>query len=86
MITDTPARRQAVERLEAKRGFRNHVSVYVIVSALLVVVWAAMGAGYFWPVWPMAGWAIGLVYHAWAVYFEHPATEEQIRREMVRSA
>ena len=85
-MTDTTPREAAVRRLEAKRDFRNHFAIYVIVNALLVVIWAATGAGYFWPIWPIAGWGIGLAFNAWAVYFERPITEEEIRREMERSA
>ena len=30
-------------------------------SLLLVAIWALTGAGYFWPIWPMLGWGIGVV-------------------------
>jgi hypothetical protein len=86
MTSDSDAREAAVQRLKARRDFRNHVAIYIIVNALLVVIWAATGAGYFWPIWPIAGWGVGLAFNAWAVYFERPITEEQIRREMERSA
>ncbi len=82
----TDVRKAAVQRLKAKRDFRNHVAIYVIVNALLVVIWAATGAGYFWPIWAIAGWGIGLAFNAWAVFFERPISEEEIRREMERSA
>ena len=29
---------------------------YLAVSAMLVVIWALTGAGYFWPIWPILGW------------------------------
>jgi hypothetical protein len=86
MMTDSTTRDVAVKRLKAKRDFRNHVAVYIVVNALLVVIWAATGVGYFWPIWPIAGWGIGLALNAWTVYFERPITEDEIRREMERSA
>ena len=86
MMTDSTTRDVAVKRLKAKREFRNHVAVYIIVNTLLVVIWAMTGAGYFWPIWPIAGWGIGLALHAWTVNFQRPITEEEIRREMERSA
>ena len=35
---------------------------------------------------PMLAWAIGLVLHAWDVYWHKPISEEQIRQEMERMA
>lgn len=34
---------------------------YLAVNGLLIVIWFATGAGYFWPMWPMLGWGLGLV-------------------------
>ena len=36
------------------------VRVYVLVMAMLVGIWAVTGMGYFWPIWPMMGWGIGI--------------------------
>jgi hypothetical protein len=48
---------------EGADGFASHLRVFLAVNALLVVVWALSGAGYFWPVWPFFGWGIGIVAH-----------------------
>jgi hypothetical protein len=47
-------------------GFSIHRSVFVCVSAVLVAIWALTGAGYFWPVWPIFGWGIGVFSHGGA--------------------
>jgi hypothetical protein len=39
----------------------DHLRAYVGVSVMLVAVWALTGAGYFWPVWPIVGWGIGVM-------------------------
>ena len=28
---------------------------------MLIVIWATTGAGYFWPIWPILGWGVGLI-------------------------
>jgi eukaryotic-like serine/threonine-protein kinase len=33
------------------------------VNVMLVGIWAASGAGYFWPIWPILGWGIGVGSH-----------------------
>ena len=78
-------RAAAIGRITDKRDFRNHALVYCAVNTLLVVIWAASGAGYFWPIWPIAGWGVGIAFNAWAVYGGTRAiTEDDIRAEMNR--
>lgn len=45
-------------------------------------IWAVTGAGFFWPVFPIMGWGIGLAFNAWDVYRRQIPTEERILREM----
>ena len=74
-------REQAVKRLKDKRDFKAHLLAYVLVNTMLVAVWAMTGVGFFWPLFPLMGWGIGLAFHAWDVY-GRPPTEERIRHEM----
>ncbi|NCI45482.1 2TM domain-containing protein [Sediminibacterium sp. WSJ-3] len=54
----------------ARVGFRWSLACYVIVNAMLVVIWFfSSGAGsYFWPVWPMMGWGLGLAFQYFHAY------------------
>ncbi len=81
-MAEADDRQAAINRLKARRGFRVHLLVYVGVNAMLVAIWFANGAGPFWPIWPIAGWGIGIVAHAWGLYFNKPISEDAIRREM----
>ena len=57
----TDLRTQARKRLEAKRNFKTHVFIYLLVNAVLVGVWAiATRDALFWPIFPILGWGIGL--------------------------
>ena len=40
---------------------RSAVVPYLLVNLMLIAIWAATGAGYFWPIWPLLGWGMGLV-------------------------
>lgn len=80
-------RAAAIGRIKAKREFWTHVITYVIVNTMLVVIWAlSTGTGsYFWPIWSIAGWGIGLIFHAWNVFRgERPIGEDEIQREIER--
>lgn len=82
--TQTSLREQAIRRLKKKQDFRTHVFMYVAVNAFLVVIWAVTSEGFFWPIFPILGWGIGLAANAWDVYGSKPPTEEEIRREEER--
>jgi hypothetical protein len=80
-------RGRAVRRLKKRHDFYGHVLVYVLVNSFIVVIWALTSdGGFFWPIFPMALWGIGLVMNAWEVYRGDEFDEEQIRREMSRLA
>jgi hypothetical protein len=76
-------RLRAVKRLEDRRGLTAHVLAYLLVNLLLVVVWYSTGASFFWPVFPIFGWGIGLAFHAWDVLWPS-ASESRIQEEMER--
>jgi polyferredoxin len=75
-------RRRAMKRLQAKSGFWTHLAVYLAVNAFLVLIWYFTGAGFFWPIFPIGGWGIGVVANAWDAFGREPITEERIQREM----
>jgi hypothetical protein len=78
------SREQAIRQLKKKRDFRTHLLIYLLVNALLIVIWAISDAGFFWPVFVIGGWGIGLAANAWDVYGQKPITEDEIRREQER--
>jgi 2TM domain-containing protein len=79
-----PLRARALARLQKKREFWQHVMVFVTINTVFTAIWALMGAdGFFWPIFPMLGWGMGIFFHAWDVYSRGPS-EEQIQREINR--
>lgn len=82
MADEDPRRSAAIGRLQAKRGFQANLASFVCVSALLIAIWALSGAGYFWPIWVIGFWGLGLAMHGWTVYGRGGITEADIQREM----
>ena len=58
-LTDTQLHVLARKRVD----FRNHLVAYCVTNAALWIIWLVTGQGYVWPVWPMVGWGIGLLFH-----------------------
>ena len=57
-----PARPQPSTLLIAKlRMPGTFPASFVVVNLMLIVIWAVTGAGYFWPIWPLLGWGLGLL-------------------------
>jgi hypothetical protein len=84
VMNEDPARAAARQRLESKRGFWNYAVVFVVVSVVLVGIWAISGAGFFWPVFPIGGMGIALVLSAWGVFGQRPITDADVDKEMER--
>ncbi|MGZ4436227.1 MAG: 2TM domain-containing protein [Nocardioides sp.] len=88
----TDPRSQAIRSLKAKQEFQGHLVAYLAVNAVFVMIWLVIGwrsgAWFPWPLFPIAGWGIGIAMHAWTAYGSpsRPFTEDQIEREMHRSA
>lgn len=84
-VIEHDLRMRAEKRLKAKRDLGAHLLAYVLVNAFLVVIWAmTLGPdGFFWPVFPILGWGIGVAFNVWDVYSPEPS-EDKIRAEMDR--
>lgn len=52
---------RATPRPRRRGPDRDHLRAYVAVNLMLVAIWALTGAGYFWPIWPILGWGIGVI-------------------------
>lgn len=88
MDPDVDRRERAIRRLKTKREFRQHFFVYLAFSVFFIAIWLMTDRGYFWPIWPILGWGIGVVFHGWSSYGAgaKPISEEEIRQEMERES
>ena len=59
----TLSENQLHELARKRVEFRRHLVVYFVIMAILWMIWFLTGAGYIWPIWPMAGWGIGVIFH-----------------------
>jgi hypothetical protein len=86
------AYRLAKARVEERAGFFWHLASYLVVNGFLFTIYLITNFqnnewGYPWFIWPLAGWGIGLILHAFGVFVfpENSAEKERrIEREMER--
>ena len=64
VMTNEELLKLAKRRVILKKVLLWHLIVYVIINALLCgIYFLTTPGGYFWPMWSMLGWGVGLVLH-----------------------
>ena len=58
---------QVREHVRKLRRFYTDALIYAVVNLGLIFIWLVSGAGYFWPIWVIVGWGIGLGVHAFSL-------------------
>jgi len=79
--------KEARKRVEEKKGFFIHLTIYIVVNIVLVIIWATTRAGFPWFIFPLAGWGIGVLFHGLGVFVFSRQTEwdrRQIEKEAER--
>ena len=83
---------QAEKRVKQKQGFYVHLTVYICVNIILVLIWLfPAGRGFPWFIFPIVGWGIAVLLHGLGVGGSRrkPARAaidkeaEKIRREQI---
>jgi len=75
---------RAVAQVQRWHDFKAHVSAYLLINAILIIIWAVTGAGTFWPGISLAAWGLGLSSQHFLNSFS-PITAERVRRELGRT-
>ena len=83
--SEATLRDRAIKRLKKRRDFHAHLVAYALINAFLVMIWVVTDfGGFFWPLFPLAGWGIAVVLNAWDVYRNDDLDEQRIHHEMER--
>ncbi len=79
-----PLEARARRRLTQKRDFAGHVLVYVMVNGFIVIIWALTSSGFFWPIFPIVGWGLGLAMNAWDSWSTDDFGDAEVTHEMTQ--
>ena len=78
------------EQARKRAEFKSHFTTYLAMVPFFWIIWLLTGArisgsGIPWPVWPSAGWGIGVLFHYLGVYlFEKYNSVEKEYDKLVR--
>ena len=73
---------QAALQIQRWRDFGSQVLAYGIGSLVFIVIWAAEGRGFFWPMYPLLVWGLGLSVQHFNVVIRGQITDEEVRRKL----
>jgi len=74
---------RARKRVEAKIGFYIHLTVYIVVNIILIIINLLTSSHYLWFIWPLMGWGIGIFFHGMATFIFSGRRFEEIRDRMI---
>ena len=57
-MTEEQMYEEAAKRVKDRKRFYGGLATYLIVNAVLVVIWALSGQGYPWFLWPLGIWGV----------------------------
>jgi hypothetical protein len=85
-LSEEEIRKIAKDRVQARKGFYSHLTVYILVNLMLIAIWWFTDSGnrYFWPMWVMLFWGIGIIFNAVRVFSRHDTVKEnrEIEKEI----
>ena len=82
-MNNQETRQRAKKKVEAKIGFRIHLTVYVVVIALLVLINLTTSTEYIWFKWPLMGWGIAVIIHALGIF--NSSRKLNIKEQMIEN-
>jgi hypothetical protein len=71
------------EIAKRRASFKYHLAVYIVMNIFFWIIWSftkdgSSNAG-MWPLWPMFGWGIGLLFHYLGAFVFHK--QNDVERE-----
>jgi hypothetical protein len=68
-MTDLEYMNLAKKRVRAKNRFKWHCKLYILINAILIIIYFLVSRSYFWPVWSLLGWGLVVAFDGIAVAF-----------------
>ena len=57
--------------------FQAHVGAYLVTNTVFVLIWARHQRGFFWPVYPLVGWGLGLSFQHFSAVLRGQITDRR---------
>ncbi|OIV43736.1 2TM domain-containing protein [Flavobacterium johnsoniae] len=74
----------AQKRVKEIKAFYEHLTVYILVNPIVIVVNIMTSPGYLWFIWCLMGWGMAIVLHGLKVFSLPPFFNEKWEERKIR--
>ena len=64
-------KKEQMSNSQQQKGFKSHLFAFMAINGFLVLLNLVVSPGYFWAIFPMLGWGLGLLLHGIKVYISN---------------
>ena len=64
-------KKEQMSNSQQQKGFKSHLFAFMAINGFLVILNLIVSPGYFWAIFPMLGWGLGLLLHGIKVYISN---------------
>ena len=65
---DVEVKKEKMSHTQQRKEFKSHLFAFMAINGFLVLLNLVVSPGYFWAIYPMLGWGLGLLLHGIKVY------------------
>ncbi|TDP02336.1 2TM domain-containing protein [Flavobacterium sp. 245] len=75
---------KAQKKVKEIKGFYEHLTVFILVTVILIVINLLTSPEYLWFVWCIMGWGIGVVIHGLKAFEISPAFSKEWEERKIK--
>ena len=64
-------KQEQMSNRQQRKGFKSHLFAFLAINGFLVLLNLVVSPGYFWAIYPILGWGLGLLLHGMKVYISN---------------
>ncbi|MBD2137000.1 2TM domain-containing protein [Anabaena sp. FACHB-1237] len=66
--TQVSVKQETMSKREKRQEFQSHLTAFLIINGFLISLNLFTSPGYFWAIFPLLGWGVGLLFHGINTY------------------
>ncbi|MBD2569140.1 2TM domain-containing protein [Anabaena lutea] len=68
LIQQVEMKKQQISNAQKRREFKSHLISFIVINGFLILLNLFTSPSYFWAIYPILGWGLGLLLHAIKTY------------------